>query len=62
LSRDKLQAQALRLYDEHVRLLKKAKASGMPERAILQQQADIVARDAKIAVEKFYKASMREYA
>lgn len=54
MSRDELQQCAIRLLGEHHRLLKAAKAAGMPERAELARRARVAALDAQIAVERFY--------
>jgi len=59
MSSDDLQRRALRLLGEHHRLLKAAKNAVMPERAQLALKAVDVARDAKIAVDKFYRAAGR---
>jgi hypothetical protein len=54
MTREELERRAIRLLGEHHRILKAAKAAGMPERAELAQAAIEKARDAQIALDRFY--------
>lgn len=51
---DDLQRRAICLLSESHRLLKAAQRAGMPERARLARQAEVMATKAQQAVEKFY--------